>query len=153
MSRFDPLLFKQQTFNAQNSTKATPIPAGEYTGVIVKSDIAAWQGKEDTTKSGLKWAGMIQLNDPDGAIKAITEREKNQVRYEFILDLTEEGGLDFGKNANLRLGRLQAATDVGAGGKPWSFEDFMGRELRVFVKHRVTDAGDPVAEVEAVAHM
>ena len=30
MSVFDPKLFQQMTFTAENSTKTTPIPVGEY---------------------------------------------------------------------------------------------------------------------------
>lgn len=132
-SVFDPTSFQQMTFTETNSTESVPIPVGEWPGEIAKTEIKAWQSKNDPSKAGLKVEMAVAIDDP--AVAAVTGREKNTVRFEFMLDLTPEGGLDFGKGANVTLGRARSAVGLNTPGAPFSFDMFTGRRCKVAVKH------------------
>lgn len=133
-SPFDPTVYSQMTFNQKASTESFPVPVGEHVCTIEKTELAAWENK-DKTNGGLKVQFTLVCEDSDKAIFNVTGRDKNTLRYEFILDMTEDGkGLDFGKGKNIRLGRLQEAVGI-AEGQPWSFDSFTGRRLIAKVKH------------------
>lgn len=147
-SPFDPTIYSQMTFNQNASTESFPVPVGEHTCIIDKTELKAWENK-DKTNGGLKVTFTLSAEDSDGKIKETTGRDKNTLRYEFILDMNEDGkGLDFGKGRNLRLGRLQEAVGI-APGQPWSFDSFTGRRLIAKVKHVPWNEA-LLAEVESV---
>lgn len=131
-SVFDPSTFAQMVFTESNSTESVPIPAGEWRFTIAKVELAAWSSK-DRTKAGLKLVCTLETEDPE--IAQVTGRPKNSVKDEIMLDLTPEGGLDFGKGMNVRLGRLRAATNLNAPGQPFSFDMLMGREATYLIAH------------------
>lgn len=133
MSVFDPNSFAQMTFTEANSTESVPIPVGEWEGLIDKSEITTWQSKTDSSKAGLRCTLLVNVTDP--AVATLTGRQKNLVRYEFFLDLTPEGGLDFNKGMNVSLGRARAALGLNVPGQPFSFDMFVGRPCKVSVKH------------------
>lgn len=133
MSVFDPKTFATMTFTEANSTESVPVPAGEWNFDITKAEVTSWQSKQDPSKAGLKLSLTLTTEDP--AIAAITGRPKNSVPYEMMLDLTPEGGLDFGKGMNVNLGRARAATGLNVPGQPFSFDMFIGRPVKATVKH------------------
>lgn len=135
MSVFDPQTFAQMTFTEGNSTESTPVPVGEWPFTISKSEITSWQSKQDQSKAGLKCTLMLESEDP--AIVGVTGRPKNTVRYEMMLDLTPDGGLDFGKGMNVNLGRAREACGLNKPGVPFAFDMFVGRPVKATIKHEV----------------
>lgn len=147
-SPFDPSVYTQMTFNQTASTETFPVPVGDHIFTIEKTTLAAW-AKKDNSDGGLKVVFQLTTEDADKAIEQVTGREKNSVKYEFILDMTEDKkGIDFGKGKNVRLGRLQEAVGIQPG-QPWSFDSFTGHRVIGKVKHVPWNEG-LVAEVESV---
>jgi hypothetical protein len=134
-SVFDPNAFASMTFSEANSTESLPIPAGEFLATVKKTEIKTWQKRDDPSVGGLKVEMTLELEDP--AIEAATGRKVALLRHEFLLDLTPEGGLDFGKGKNVSLGRARAACNLNTPGAPFSFDMFTGRQVKATVKHEV----------------
>lgn len=135
MSVFDAQTFAQMTFTDANSTESTPIPVGEWVFQIEKAEVKTWQKREDPSVAGLKL--LLTLSNEDPAITAITGRKTNKLIYELMLDLTDAGGLDFGKGMNIRLGRLREAVGLNKPGQPFSFDMLIGRAVKASVKHEI----------------
>lgn len=146
MSVFDPKTFGQMTFTETNSTVSVPIPAEEWPFEIKKAEITAWQAK-DNSSAGLKC--ILQLETTDAKVVEITGRAKNSVRYEMMLDLTPEGGLDFGKGMNVRLGKAREACGLNKPGQPFAFDMFVGHMVKAKVSHREY-LGELQAEARAI---
>lgn len=87
----------------------------------------------------------------DEKVKAQTGLDKPIARQSLFLDLTPQGGLDFGKNRNVALSRLRAALGQNKAGKPWSFSHITGGTAIIRVKHESDKNGDPRAVVKGVA--
>lgn len=134
-SPFDPQTFAQMTFNESNSTESTPIPVGEWPFTITKQEITRWQKKDDPSVAGLKCT--LTLETDDAAVVGVTGRPKNLLRHEMMLDLTPEGGLDFGKGMNVALGRAREACGLNKPGQPFGFDMFIGHNVKAGVKHEV----------------
>lgn len=134
-SVFDPKSFAQMTFTDSNSTEFVPIPAGEYLFTITKSEITAWQKKDDPTQGGLKCVLTMETEDP--AVVAVTGRAKSVLKHEMMLDLTPEGGLDFGKGMNVNLGRAREACGLNKPGAPFGFDMFVGHPVKAQVGHEI----------------
>lgn len=147
MSVFDPKTFGQMTFTDTNSTTSSPIPAGEWPFTISKQEITAWAKKDDPNVNGLKCT--LYLETTDAAVAEATGRPKNVARYEMMLDLTPEGGLDFGKGMNVKLGRAREACGLNKPGNPFAFDMFIGHDVKAGIKHREYQ-GVPQAEVTGV---
>jgi hypothetical protein len=135
MSIFDPQTFAQMTFTESNSTESTPVPVGEWPFTVTKSEITAWTKRDDPSKGGLKCTLIAETDDP--AVAGVTGRPKNVLRYEMMLDLTPEGGLDFGKGMNVALGRAREAMGLNKPGAPFAFDMFVARPFKGTVKHEV----------------
>lgn len=148
MSVFDPKTFAQMTFSDANSTESTPVPVGEWPATIEKSEITQWQARDDPSKAGLKLTLALAITDP--AVAMVTGRPKNVVRHEVMLDLTPEGGLDFGKGMNVRLGKLRSSVGLNKPGQPFSFDMLVGHEVKAMIKHGIYK-DQPVANCDAVA--
>lgn len=146
-SVFDPNTFAQMTFTEANSTRSTPVPVGDWPATISKVEIKTWESR-DKTKAGLKCVLSCEISDP--AVKEVTGRDKNILPYEIMLDLTPEGGLDFGKGMNTKLGRAREACDLNKPGAPFSFDMFAGRDVLVQVGHREYE-GNLLAEIKGIA--
>ena len=133
MSIFDPKTFESMTFTEANSTESTPVPVGEWPFLISKRTITPWQSKADSSKAGLKLTLSLETEDP--AVTGVTGRPKNTLQYEIMLDLTPEGGLDFGKGMNVNLGRARAACGINTPGGAFSFDMFLGHTVKGAVNH------------------
>lgn len=149
-SVFDPTTFSQMTFTESNSTESVPVPVGEWPATIIKSEIVQWSSKNDSTKAGLKV--ILSLEISDEAVSAVTGRPKNVVKHDIMLDLTPEGGLDFGKGMNVNLGRAREACGLNVPGRPFAFDQFMGHDVKVAIKHEEYQ-GRLLPKVTGIARM
>jgi hypothetical protein len=132
MSDFDPETFMQQTVDAPLETEFTLIPTGEYIATIDDFTSDAFEKIDFEYKKGSR-AGqpgtMTKFNCPfviqDDAVKAELARDKVTMYKQLILDVADDGGLDFGKNKNIDLGRIRAAVGQNDPG-PWSIANLRG---------------------------
>jgi hypothetical protein len=147
MGLFDPAALANMQFDQDNSTQFVPVPVGEYVATSSDMEITTWQSREGD-KSGMKI--NLKWNIDDAAVKELLEREQVAVKQDIMLDMTEQGGLDFGKGKNVRLGQLREALGLNVKGEPFSFQMLNGRMALVSVTHRLVD-GVPFAEIKSVA--
>ena len=129
---FDADTFLAAPVQGALSTTSTPPPAGEHEATVVK--LVARQNTSDKgtfTTVDVTW----ELDDPNGRIKAITNRDKNTCRQSIFLDLTEEGKLDTRKGMNVGLGIFRDALGQNDPNKPWSFSMPEGHRAKVNVIH------------------
>lgn len=157
---FDADTFLTQTIDAPLSEFVEPIPEGDYPAMIDDFDSSAVEQVEFTYKKGpnagspgtmtkltINW--VIQ----DEALKARLDRDKVTARQQIILDIADNGGLDFGKGKNVTLGQLRAAVGQNAAGA-WSIMNLRGAgPAMIHVGHR-QDKNNPerkYAEVTRVA--
>lgn len=133
---FDVSAFMNAQFEGENDTKLIPCPVGEYQGTIRDVKIEPW-ASQDGTKNGLKMTSRVEITDE--AVTNVTQRKPTNVRYDFILELTPEGGLDMGRGKNVRLGQLREATGLNSKGQPFGFPMLEGRMVQV----KVTQRADP----------
>jgi hypothetical protein len=138
-----------------NSTELLQIDEGEYIAVIdpvSEENFRSFDIKkgERAGQKGLSLNLTWNINDESGAITAKIGRTP-KVRQNLFLDLTSQGGLDFGKGRNVSLGQLREALGQNMTGRPWSFGMLGGGVAKIKVKHRILDDGRTLAEVQAVA--
>lgn len=133
MSDFDPEVFMQQTIDEPLETEFVLIPQGEYVAMIDDFTSEAIEKINFEYKKGAR-AGtpgsMLKLTLPfvidDDNVKAILNRPKVMVSKQIILDMDENGGgLDWGKNKNIDLGRIRSAVGQNEPG-PWSIGKLAG---------------------------
>lgn len=138
--RFDPSVFEQQQFTDANDTRYVAIPEGEYLALI--------KDKKFRQEKGYTILDITWLIDDQG-VKDATGMKEPTVRQSLFLDVTANGGLDFGKGKNVRLGRLREATGLNVPGQPFSFNMLEGRPARISVKHRPHE-GEIYSDVKEV---
>lgn len=140
---FDPSVFESQQFTDANDTKYVAIPEGEYTGLIKEKKI---RNEKGYTILDIQW-----IIDDQG-VKDLTGMKEPTVRQSIFLDVTPNGGLDFGKGKNVKFGRLREAVGLNTPGQPFSFGMLEGRPARVSIKHRMHE-GDVFADVKEVTKL
>lgn len=126
MAMFDPETFLNQTIDQPLETEFLTVPDGEYTATIDDFTSEAIEQIHFEYKNGPR-AGtpgtMTKFSIPfviqDDAVKAELGRDKIVVYKQVILDVGDDGGLDWGKNKNIDLGRIRAAVGQNDPG-PWS---------------------------------
>jgi hypothetical protein len=150
---FNPETFLSAQVADANSTSSAPVPANEYTAVVDKIDVRQWTKKDDPSVSGLTLEVFWSIDDPSGAVKDATGRDKNTVKQGIMLDLAADGqNLDVGKGRNVGLGKLREAVNMNQPGVPFSFTQLVGQAARVSVTHRAAD--DAIyAEIKKVARL
>jgi hypothetical protein len=141
MSEFNADQFMQTEVEGQLETEFTPIPEGEYQGVIKEI-------KPDTTAKGSPFLEVIWIID-DQSVRDLIGMDEPTTRQTVWLDINEQGGLDFGKNKNVGLGKLREALGQNTGA-PWSPLMLIGRPATVNIKHRMGSEGGVFAEVKGV---
>ena len=147
---FDPSKFLDDSTQDAGSTSYRPVPEGEYIAVVAKEpEFRPWQGKKDPSKSGVTIDLQWSVDDP--GVKAELERDEVFVRQGIMLDLTAGGGIDWGKNRNVKLHQLRDAVGLNRAGETFNPRMLAGKVARVKVKHRVSDEGQIFAEVTQVA--
>jgi hypothetical protein len=133
---------------ASNSTRRQPIPVGEYKATIEDVELEAFPGKKDPTKSYLRATFTYRILDE--ALAKAMEREKVVAVDGFLVDLTEGGDIDFGKDRNIKLGRVREATGCNNPGDEWSFPGFKSKIVKVKIGHEMYE-GEPQTRVQNVA--
>lgn len=150
MGTFNPEQFLDATITEANSTQMTPVPEGDYMGIVLEDPkFREIQGKKDPSKTYRMMDLVWTLEDP--ALAEKLGRNQVNVRQSIMLDFTDNGGLDMGKGRNIALGRLREALGLNNPGQAFSFRQISGKQAKVHVKHRVTDDGRVFDEVDAVA--
>lgn len=141
MQQFDPNLFLAQTIDAPLSEKRLLVPEGEYKGIILADKISANKFDSD---NGTFYKLQLQLEilDENGEVQKATHRDKNIVRHDVFLDLTEFGGLDMREGMNVQLGQLRAACRQNNPGQAWTFSMLGGQIIGFTVRHKADKNGD-----------
>lgn len=136
MSIFDPDSFLSTQVTEKMASHYTPIPEDEY-----QATIASVTPREP--KEGMRILDIIYNVMVDEQVRQrIGLPDNPTVRQSIFLDLTPSGGLAFGPNRNVKLGKLREAVGQNTG-KPWSPLMLVGAgPLLVKVKHRI-DQDDP----------
>lgn len=149
MPMFDPDTFMQQTIDAPLETEYVMVPPGEYVATIDDFSSDAFEQISFDYKKGPR-AGtpgvMTKLTLPfviqDETVKTEMQRDKVVVTKQLILDLDDSGGLDFGKNKNVELGRIRSAVGQNDG-QPWSIAKLRGAgPVMVKIVHTAFDRRD-----------
>jgi hypothetical protein len=157
MSTFDPAAFEAMVIDEANETKTTPVPDGDYPGLIHKAQVSTI-----TIKSGERAGTEVpilnitwELTDEDGKLAEELNREKVFVRQDIWLDVNEHGGLAFGPNQNVALGRLREAVGMNRKGQSFSFPMLEGAgPCMVHVKTEARqDTGDIINRVPRVSKL
>lgn len=152
MNLFDPSALLNAPIDAELATRRTPLPIGETVGQIMEVKMTSGTAGPNARNPGQTWYKLettVQLIDLDYLAKA--GKEKAQITYGLMLDLTESGTIAMGPDKNVKLGKLRAATGTNQPGK--SLQDMNGRFVRVKIGHR-PDEKDPSIvydEIQAVA--
>jgi hypothetical protein len=147
MSSFNPDTFLNTEATESNATSYTPVPEGEFTASIKAI-------KPRVLNDGRAVLDITWIVDDEQA-RNDTGMAEPSVRQTLWLDVTESGGLDFGKGKNVGLGRLRDAVGQNASGKPWAPGMLVGQVAKVKVAHSL-DKRDGVtinADVKAVAKL
>lgn len=131
---FDTDALLEATVTEANETSFTPIPEGEYTGII--EDVKVRNPKEGVTFLDIVW----NLDEPELAQRM--NRDKVTVRQSVFLDVAD-GKIASGPNQNVDLGRIREAVGQNQPGKPWSPAMLRGAgPAKVMVSQR-PDKDDP----------
>lgn len=162
MTNFDPALFMEQQMDQPLETEFRLCPEGEFIAIIDDFTADAIEVVDFEYKKGPR-AGtpgsMTKLTLPyviqDAGVQQSVGRDKVVVFQQMILDIGADGGLDFGPNKNIALGRARAAVGQNVPG-PWTIAQLKNAgPLMVKVVHRKYDRKDGTkgenAEVERVA--
>lgn len=129
MSSFNPDTFLSTETTEANATSYNPVPEGEMIGAIkaVKPRVLA---------DGRAVFDVTWIVDDEAAREA-TGMAEPQVRQTIWLDVTESGGLDFGKGKNVGLGKLREAVGQNQSGKPWAPGMLVGQLAKIKVGHSI----------------
>ena len=142
MSEFNADQFMNTEVEGEMSTDYVPIPENEYRAVIKEVQAR-------TTPKGTPLMEVTWIID-DQEVRDLIGMDEPTARQTIWLDINEAtGGLDFGANKNVALGRLREALGQNDG-QPWSPNRLMGQVATVNIKHRLTDQGGVFAEVKGV---
>ena len=129
MSSFNPDTFMSSEVTDANATSYVPVPEGEFTASI--KDL-----KPRVLTDGRAVMDVTWVVDADEARDA-TGMAEPTVRQTLWLDITEAGGLDFGKGKNVGLGRLREALGQNQAGKPWAPGMLVGGVAKIKVTHSI----------------
>lgn len=147
---FNPDEFMKMTVDSPMETDYQLAPEGTFVGTVGDFDSKAIQKFDFVYQKGPK-AGeagsMTKFTCPfvtqDPAILAVMEgRQTVTLESQLTLDRTPTGALDFGKDRNVRLGRLRAALGQNNPG-PWDISQLRGAGPLLFkVKHEEYETKD-----------
>lgn len=134
---FNPESLLGANYEEANSTELVPLPDGDY--LAVSDPITAESFKQfDITKGeragqkGLMLFVGWNISDDDGKLKEALGRSP-KIRQSIMLDVTKDGGLEFGKGRNVSLGRLREALGQNGNGRPWTWSMLGGQAARIKV--------------------
>lgn len=144
MSAFNPATFLNTESTQANDTVAIPVPEGEHPAAIKTI-------KPRVLDDGRAVLDVFWTVNSDEARDATGQAEPF-VRQSVWLDITESGGLDFGKGKNVTLGKLRDAVGQNQSGRPWAPGMLIGSAAIVKVGHSIDkrDGETIQADVKAV---
>ncbi len=137
VSAFDPQTFIDSSIEGANDTSITPVPIGEW---MAQADNV--KGRKINTKDGERAVMDVTWEILDEGVKEEMEREKVTCRQSVFLDITAEGGIDFGKGKNRQLGLLREALGQNDPSRQWAPSMVIGQPAKVVVEHSPND-NDP----------
>lgn len=132
-SAFDPQILLQATTEVASERRA-PLPVNEYTATVGEITVRQWSSK-DGSKSGHALDVPVILEVPAELQAEHGLPPTLTVKDSIMLDLTETGGIDYGKGKNGRLRMYREALDMNKAGEPFSPGMMQGRYLKVRIKH------------------
>lgn len=149
-SIFSPESFLDAT-TTEESVKRPPLPVGrDYISLLKSIKARTWQGKQDPTKGGIvidvqHEIDLTALPDVQAALGGL---EKVVITDGIMLDLTENGSIDYspGKNGKLRLYREACGLNVA--GQAFAPRMFEGRQVRSRIKHVPSQTVGPDGKAE-----
>lgn len=129
MSAFNPDTFLNSETSEANATTYVPVPEGEFNASI--KDV-----KPRVLTDGRAVLDVSWIVDDEQA-RNETGMAEPLVRQTLWLDITEAGGLDFGKGKNVGLGRVREALSQNQSGKPWAPGMLIGGVAKIKVTHSI----------------
>ena len=148
MSIFNPESFLDVTLT-EPTTKRPPLPAGDYTAVLMDTKARAWTGKTDSTKSGVAIDITLEVTlSPE--LAAIIGQPVINLFDSIMLDSTPSGSLDNSPGKNRRLRLYREALNMNKAGESFSIRAMAGRLINLKVKHEIYQ-GDIQERVDSVA--
>lgn len=136
-SIFSPDSFLDAT-TTEESVKRPPLPAGrDFISNIKSIKSRTWQGKTDPTKGGIvvDVQHEFDLSAYPEVRAALGGLEKVVITDGIMLDLTEQGNIDYSPGKNGKLRQYRDATGLNVAGQPFSIRMFEGRMVRARIKH------------------
>jgi len=143
MSAFNPDTFLNTETSEANATVYVPVPEGEWPGVIKEI-------KPRVLDDGRPILDVNYIIDDEG-VRQETGMAEPKVRQSIWLDVTEAGGLDFGKGKNVALGRLREALGQNQSGKPWAPGMLVGGVAKVKITHSIDKRDGQTVQANVVA--
>lgn len=124
MTDFDPQAFMQTKTDAEFDTTYTPVPEREYKGLIdsVVPHARTVDGEERVVVDVL-W----NIVGEDDLKEKLGFDDKMIVKQSVWPDRGANGALLTGPNHNVDLAQLLAAVGLNKKGKPWSWNDLIGK--------------------------
>lgn len=117
-------------------TQVEVCPEGEFRAVVSKIDMRDFIYKKGDKAGQTGYALDVTFTIQDDLVRQRLGREPN-VRYNCLLDISANGGLEAGKGKNISLGRLREALRQNAPGQAWSPSMMLGCTCMVVVKHDI----------------
>lgn len=143
MSMFDANDLLDAEIGTEFDTEYHPVPEGEYSATITKTDVRVVGEAKDKYILEVTW----EIDDDEA--RQATGMERPQARQSIWLDV-DSNGLEGGRGKNVQLGKLREVLGQN-GPQPWRFANLEGASAVVMVSHR-SGADDRVyAEVKKVA--
>lgn len=149
ISAFDPQSFLDATLEAPTERR-NPLPVGDYHAVIGEVAARAWQGRKDTTKSGIAWDVPLTVDIPAALQSALELPPTLTLKASIMLDLTDSGSIDNSKGKNGHLRMYRDALDLNKPGDSFSARKMQGRVVVVKITHELYE-GNIQERVGAVA--
>lgn len=147
MGTFNAEQFLDMVMEEALSTRAIPIPPGTWEAQIHDLSIRTGVNKE----SGEPWRMlMVRWRFLSPEVQEITQRENPQITQSMFLQLSPQGGLLFGPNDNVELGRLRTALRQNESGKPWAPNHMKGQLAKLEIVAKTNETGDIYGEIKTV---
>lgn len=149
---FDVGSFASAQFEGKNDTRRLQIAQKDY-----RMSILGPFGEEKKTRIKVTDKGNImlvlalELEDPE-QVASLGINKMPTVYHNLFLDVTPQGTLDMGPFKNGDLGKLREALGLNQDGKPWAFQDFVGRSIVGKLEYRPNeqDPENPFANVTKI---
>ncbi len=134
---FDPAQFVDMEMT-QELVRRPPLQVADYVAIIGEVTCVPWQGKQDPSKSGLRYNVPLKLQvPPDEKARLGIDMDTIQLTDTIMLDLTENGTLDMAPGKNNQLRKYREALDMNKPGEPFSARRMQGQPILVKLTHEL----------------